>query len=484
MPRTTAPSGRAQALRLLADCAVLAALLWGYHRVLLRWLAASGERLGAIDARQVAPLHASLEAEWHLAWWPPALLALGLFWWALPRLVRADGPRPRRLLVAATSLFLLIAPAVSMMDGYQVRAGVRAPALVSAYTRDSLEYRGDVPAVERAGVVGFLRKYSERRLFARLSLHTRTHPPGGVLFQWAVSRLFGPGLWPAALATIAFAALTVPLVYLIAREGHGPAVARVAVALFLVTPNFVMFTATSMDGPFAVFPALATWLFLRALRAARARPATAALAGVAAAAACFMTYAALFLGPLLLVLGLLAVRAGWTSARRLAASLAWGGAGALLVYVLLAGLGYDAPAALRASMAHDQEMMDTGRETAWRHLAIGVANLAAFLIGIGLALGALSLRATAASILRFRARQADPLALSAGLTVLAMAFSTLFTLEVERVWLFLVPLVAAAAARHLHALVEASGSLAVIRTAGALQCLQLFAFEALLRTGW
>ena len=482
MAEPAAASARAQARRLLAGCALLAAVLWAYHRALLGWLATHGERLGAIDARQVAPLHATREPAWHLGWWVPALGALALFLWAVPRLVR--GSHAGKVVLAATALFLLIAPSVSMMDGYQVRAGVRAPALVSAYTRDSLEYRGDVPAVERAGVLAFLRKYSERRLFDKLSLHTRTHPPGGVLFQWAVSRLFGPGLWPAALATIAFAALTVPLVYLISREAHGPAAARVAVTLFVVTPNFAMFTATSMDGPFAVLPALATWLFLRALRAARRAEALGALAGITAAAACFMTYAALFLGPLLALLGLLAVRGGWTGARRLAATCAFGGAGALAVYGLLAAIGYDAPAALRASLAHDHGLMDTGRETAARHAAIGIANLAAFLIGIGLALAALWLCAAATSARRFRARGHDALALTTAVMVPVMAFSTLFTLEVERVWLFLVPLVAVAAGRYVHELVERSGSLAVVRTAAGVQCLQLFAAEALLRTGW
>jgi hypothetical protein len=128
--------------------------------------------------------------------------------------------------------------------------------------------------------------------------------------------------------------------------------------------------------------------------------------------------------------------------------------------------------------------MDTGRETAWRYAAIGIANLAAFLMGIGLALAALWLRAAAASVARREPHAADPLALTAAATVLAMAFSTLFTLEVERVWLFMVPLVAVAAGRYLHELMEASGSLAAFRTAAALQCLQLFAAEALLRTGW
>jgi hypothetical protein len=258
----------------------------------------------------------------------------------------------------------------------------------------------------------------------------------------------------------------------------------VALALFVVTPNFVMVTATSMDGPFAVLPTLAAWLFLRALRARRGSAALAVLAGIAGAAACFMTYAALFLGPLLVLLGLFAARARWTGGRRLLASLALGAAGAFAVYAALAAAGYDAPAALRASIAHDHGLMDTGRETTWRHLSIGVANLAAFLTGLGVALTALWLRATAGAVRRFRAGEADPLALAAAVTVLAMAFSTLFTLEVERVWLFMVPVVVAAAARHLHGLVEETGRLAVLRTAAALQCLQLFASEALLRTGW
>ena len=94
---------------------------------------------------------------------------------------------------------------------------------------------------------------------------SRTHPPGPVLFLWAVRRLFGPGLVPAWLATVLFTATACYLVYFIARRLEGEAVARASLALFLLTPNVVLFTTTSMDGPFSVFLLLALASFLRAV---------------------------------------------------------------------------------------------------------------------------------------------------------------------------------------------------------------------------
>jgi 4-amino-4-deoxy-L-arabinose transferase-like glycosyltransferase len=407
---------------------------------------------------------------------------LALFLGVLPSVFLRDGVRPLPLVVVSVLFFLAIGPAVSMIDGYRVRAGIRAPSVTSPYTRADVEYFGDVPALERTGPLDFLRKYSKPRLFETLSLHTRTHPPGGVFFHWLVSRVFGYGLWPAALATLAFTALAVPLVYVLARDLSGPRVARTALALFLVTPNFVMFTTTSMDGPFSVFPLLGFWLFVRALRAPRGGAALSALAGLALALATFMTYAAVFALLYVGIVAMLEAGAGRTAWKRAAASLAVSGTAALAFYVLLALAGYDAWGAVRASMRHDRSMMGTGYETLGRYFGIAVANLVAFLIGIGVASAVLWLRALAAGARMGRA--VDPVLAGGGLVVLAMAFSTLFTLEVERIWLFMVPFVVVAAAAHIEALRARTGGAGLLPLAAVIQGVQLFAFEVALRTNW
>src|SRR6266571_4423122 len=465
------------------QCVILAALFWLYHLALLHWLKASDGRLGAIGPDQVAPLDAEWERAWNWPWTLPALLVLSAFLWLLPRVFLETRVSPVPLLAVSLTLFFAIGLSVSMIDGYQERAGVRAPAVIMPYTRAPLEYFADVPAVERAGIRGFLAKYSKPRLFDRLSLHTRTHPPGGVLFHWLVSRVFGYGLWPAALATIAFTALTVPLLYFLAREAYGERVARVALALLLVTPNFVMFTVTSMDGPFSVFPLLSVWLVRRALRAPRRWVPPALLAGVAMALAVFMTYAAVFGGLYMALLAALGARAGETRWRRATAALAVTGGTAVGCHLLLAlGTGLDLVSAIPASMAHDRAMMGTGHESVGRYLNISVANLAAFLVFLGIPQAVAWLREVMRGVgPALRGRLFDPFVAAGATTILMMACSTLFTLEVERVWLFMVPFVVVVAAVHLDRARE-DRRRGEIRTVILLMCLQLFGFELMLRT--
>ena len=121
-----------------------------------------------------------------------------------------------------------------------------------------------MPRVDERGVGAFLRDYSDPEFFETLSGHTRTHPPGGVLFLWFFSKIFGYNLVSASLVSILFTALTVIPLYRLGERVYGEKVARYALLLFLITPNFVMFTGTSMDGPFSVFPILSLYLFYEA----------------------------------------------------------------------------------------------------------------------------------------------------------------------------------------------------------------------------
>jgi hypothetical protein len=64
------------------------------------------------------------------------------------------------------------------------------------------------------------------------------------------------------------------------------------------------------------------------------------------------------------------------------------------------------------------------------------------------------------------------------LSLLLIAFSTLFTLEVERIWLFMVPFVAIAAARQV------AGRAFDFYWVATATAVQLVASEALLQTAW
>jgi hypothetical protein len=136
-------------------------------------------------------------------------------------------------------------------------------------------------------------------------------------------------------------------------------------------------------------------------------------------------------------------------------------------------------------MAHDAEMVGTGYESLGRYLNLSVANLAAFLIGVGIPLTTAWLRETLAVVRRrLSGGPADAFVAAYSVSLVLIAFSTLFTLEVERIWLFMVPFVAVATARHVVALMEGGASTFPFYWTAVLTAVQLVGFEALLQTAW
>ena len=160
-------------------------------------------------------------------------------------------------------------------------------------------YRGSTNS-ESAGFSGII---VSQKYLTRFQGTRATHPPGGVLFLWHVCGLFGYNLISASLITILFTALTVIPIYRLAGMLYGQKVARYALLLFLITPNFVMFTGTSMDGPFSVFPILSVYLFYVARdretipdqKWSEFRPYS-LLTGLSLALGMFMTYSTVVVG--------------------------------------------------------------------------------------------------------------------------------------------------------------------------------------------
>lgn len=254
---------------------ILSCLLIAYHLLLKLLMTKYGLKLGAVSFK-LAPLYAF----WHphlTGWLVAPLLTLGLLLSWLRRTRIASSIRDARAAAALTAWFICFAATVAMIDG-----GPRA--ITSPLLRTDLEYYGAIDRVH--GVAQFLREFPLQA--PSMPMHAQVHPPGAVLFVWAACRLLGGGPWAAASGMILFSAAVVPLVYRWAYRVGGPGAARRAAAVSILTPSLVLFTATSMDGPFAVLLIATMALFWESLEH---RPMLlGSLAGVAATAASLMTY--------------------------------------------------------------------------------------------------------------------------------------------------------------------------------------------------
>ena len=68
--------------------------------------------------------------------------------------------------------------------------------------------------------------------------------------------------------------------------------------------------------------------------------------------------------------------------------------------------------------------------------------------------------------------------------IIGVAFSTLFTLEVERIWMFMLPFILIPVGKHLAEYIEERKSHGMFYFAASLLWTQIIAFEVLLNTRW
>ena len=473
-----------------------------YHIFLFYTLRDTSVNLGAVRFKKhVVPLYAELSFDVSLWVLPALVVCIGFLYICHKYLL--SGTSGRRLIWVAIVCFLAIHISVALIDGYREyeQEGEKKEilGLLEPYTRTSLEYYGDVPRVNELGVRTFLRDYSKPELFETLSGHTRTHPPGGVLFLWLFSKILGYNLVSASLVSILFTALTVIPLYRLGERLYGEKVGRYALLLFLITPNFVMFTGTSMDGPFSVFPLLSVYLFYEA----RARETSSEqawhefrpyslLAGLSLALGMFMTYSTVVIGVFLCVIALLEHKRFVQYLK----VLLFAGSGFIGFYLLLFVLtGFRPIEALSAAIEKDEMGMGTGYESTGRYLHLSFANLFAFLIAVGLPITTVWLRQVVSTLTEwrrntlsseqesipwiFRYEKLDAFVIGFLITLLFFAFSTLFTLEVERIWIFMVPFFVIPVAKHL-----ADRPISDLYWVAGVLVTQLIVAEALLYTYW
>lgn len=462
------------------QCLCIACFFLIYHRLLAYWMRTASVNLGAVKFhRHVVPLYALPQFDLGI-WVLPALVVLVVFLLLCRKVFLQRSVSTTQLFLISIGFFLAISISVAMIDGYREVAGRQLPAFLEPYTRTRYEYYGDVPSVDRIGLLSFLRDYAKPELFSTLSGHAQTHPPGGVLFLWIVSKLFGYNLLAASLGSVFFTSLTVIPIYLLAKELYGESIGRYALALFLVTPNFVMFTGTSMDGPFSVFPILSLYLFYKGIFSERVIL-YGFLTGISLGCGMLMTYSTVFIGLFFSVAMLLTLIVDRGKFRRRLTLLLIAGVIFTAFYLLIfLFTGFNLIEALQASIRKDRARLGTGYETIGLYLHLSVGNLFAFLIGVGIPITTVWLRQVVRTIRdKRRGEPIDIYIVGYLISLLVIAFSTLFTMEVERIWIFMAPFIVIPVAKYLS-----QRGIADFYWVAGLSCLQLVLFEVMLYTYW
>ena len=364
-----------------------------------------------------------------------------------------------------------IAVAVAVVDG--------GPATLAAPF--TIHHRSDyIGAVERIDdPATFLRDYPA--LMPDLPLHCRHHPPGGPLLLWLIARLLGPGPVAASVAVIVLSSLAAPAVSLLAREVLNEGTARLAAGLFVLAPNVVAYSATCMDAVFMV-PLVWTIYFLwrGRYRSPIASGIAAGLFGSLAALMTFSTSVVALWAIVSLAATALVDRSRLCNA---ALTLALAAASSLLFYAALhLCTGYDPLAVLQQAFAGQDEIMKGRGHNSFRQSAhFAVTNLAAFAFCSGLPIVLLWLRQTAAEIRGVRLQRGTRcLLLSFAAALLLVDLAPLYTLETERIWIFLVGFVAIGAAAWLGRFAESP----LVTTVLLLQAGQTIAMEMLFEWVW
>jgi hypothetical protein len=303
-----------------------------------------------------------------------------------------------------------------------------------------LAFTGEYPhgVAQVSDIPSFLREFPQR--LAALPSHAAGHP-AGVMVGYALLARVWPGLDGAALGTVGIGCLGALPVAALARDELGEDGGRWALALWVLSPMTVLYTATSADAVFAVALAGAVLAAHRGL--VRRSWAWTVAGGVLLWVGSMLTYAAALLLVFLLVRAAGRVRRepGWV--------LRWaaGTAGTVcgLAGLLWLATGYDPVAAVRAVHAAYREAPGSARRP---YLPWLVGDPIAFGGMLGIPLFA-ALLARAAAVVRQRAWTCfDAAVLACLLAAASWGFSRG---EVERIFLFLVPLALVPVVRQLRA---------------------------------
>jgi len=420
------------------------------------------------DNAAFSPLYAFLDPAYG---WPVFVhvVLLGSFLVLGARAV-VDATVPRRV-------FLLTLFVLSVAGPLTLAFSSPAVLVFHQFFSPQLGYTGHVPTI--AGIDHFLRTFVDS--MRGFTVHAGAHGPGPMLVLAILEKGLGLGRFGTSLSLLAVAAFLPVLTTVMARPYVGERAARVAGLLVLLSPSYNLYGFVCMDGVFAVSIVSAAILFLRALRVERRSWLAAIGFGGLTYAGALLTFSIAYLGLFVVCCGVIAAARNHVAWSRLVSvvivsTLTF----AALHCLMLASTGFDLLACFQTARELNDQRMGLARRSV-SHYAFGVSgNLAAFLLACGVPTAALWLTRLVAE--RKERSEFTYLALGSAAAIGILLLMGLYQWEVERIWLFLVPLAAVPAARQLEILGGTSGT-RLLGILGAVWC-QTLAWEIALNTYW
>jgi hypothetical protein len=443
-------------------------------------------------------------------WWMPlapsmALIAFSL--WLVRRVRRGAKAAAIWALPLVLLAFMLQLSTLAIAPASTVRAGavILSPVATTYFTE----------AAKISDLRQFLGDYANR--MRAFSQHAQTYPPGPIVFFWSVrqvverspgaqamgailvaaatglapadaagayARLYGrPVTGPETVAAVLAAWLlgllgcvSIAPIFLLARDRWGDAAAVCAGALTAALPSLILFTPSILQ-LVTLEAALALYVFHLAW--SRGSAAWGAAAGAMWAICMLTSLAMLAVAPLLVAWVLIGRFGGqdqrWASAwPKIAAAWIGGALGVLAVAYLALGINF--PAIMQSALsAHREVTTRAFARTYWRWLGWNLFDFWMFLgAGLGLWL-ARQMWAEAAAAARGYPKAWTALLWALAATLVALDLSGLVRAEVGRIWMFLMPPAAAAAAAYITSRERPDLALGIILAA---QLVQIYAFQS------
>jgi hypothetical protein len=296
-------------------------------------------------------------------------------------------------------------------------------------------FASDIPSFE--GFRHTLQNYTQQ--MPNLSVHNGHYPPGNLLLLTVESRL---GVsWFARAVVICFTILTmIPIVGITSELNLSTYTRHMALGLFISSPAVLSLPSVAM-APIPMFlAATALWLTLAAIR--RDSSLYSAAVGVVMTIYSYISFTSVVTWGLLASIAAVQMLFDNVHPRVVLKF----GCIAATCFLLLCWLFYlftefNLLNSFLAAVEHNHRTMTSGFDSLVRYFLRSTGNLIAWMCSIGFAASILGIMAGSNALRRpsvGNPRQAAFIVAVFG-TVLLAAFSTLFFLETERVWLFFTP---------------------------------------------
>ncbi len=337
-----------------------------------------------------------------------------------------------KIVASKQSTFILIS--ILFLTSFSLAvAGIRegAKSIIDPLTRSYWEYTGTLPIVTEMGTKSFLQHYNT--LLPTLPVHTQTHPPGYVLFLYAVQNWFKANYMGLAVAIAVAGSLSVIPLLLWWEKLYSPKVARELITFFIFTPSVVIFSSTSMEFVFLALMSLTVYAVHRGWKASSA---WSVVAGGVMATAFLSNFLFLLTGPIWLAFLVYEIKQKTNHQEKIIVV-----ARALISGLTLAGClgalylatGYSIVANFFAARALNQALVSSNFASVGTYLNYLTMNSVAFLLYLGLP----ALYIFGKKINQF-SKQNFWNWLGIG-TVFLFLLIGIFQGENERIWLFVVP---------------------------------------------